>query len=314
MQHSEFCHKYYTCVLASAYEQTCAANQIFNPRSSKCEPGDQETCELYSETTTVPPTTTPHPPTEATTTPHPPTEITTTLAPPNPCSGLLWGQSVPHPSICYKYYLCVLGNPVERTCSANQIFNPRSSNCEAGNQDTCELYSETTTVPPTSESPATEPPTTEPPTTTTEGTTQRPPVNLDEICYGIFFAARPYPDSQTIYVGCIRGSGVLFKCFEDEYFSHVTNECELLGAGTTVHISTPSATTHITVTETPVPSTTRLIPTTIAPPSLEGICDGIQLDYIQHPASCALYIFCYEGYYLEKQCPEHQIFDYSIRG
>lgn len=111
------------------YERTCDANQIFNPTELSCEPGDQYTCELYSETTSS--ATTDHP------TIKPPT--------PQPCAGLHWDQNVAHPTICFKYYSCVSGIAFKRTCPDNQIFDPSSSNCELGDHDTCVLYPEIST-------------------------------------------------------------------------------------------------------------------------------------------------------------------------
>lgn len=152
----------------------------------------------------------------------------------NPCAGLYWGQVVPHPNDCVKYYVCILTVPNLRTCGANTVFYPTENRCVTGNQETCDVYGVTTQGPPIGPSSSstyvpttsTEAATTTTTQTTTETTTtRRPPPDLGAICRGVFFAARPYPDSYDTYVGCVRGNGVLFQCFADEVFDPSTNEC-----------------------------------------------------------------------------------------
>lgn len=122
----------------------------------------------------------------------------------NPCAGLWWGQRVPHPTICHAYYACYLTVPARGNCGARSVFDPSVARCVPGNQETCEIYGQETT-------------------TTTTSTP--PPPSLEEICQGLFFAARPYGNSERNYVGCIRSQGVLFQCLDDEVFDHDKNEC-----------------------------------------------------------------------------------------
>lgn len=183
----------------------------------------------------------------------------------NPCTGLWLGESVPNPNRCDAYYVCILTIPNARNCEPNHVFSPTRRQCEPGNPETCEIYSETTTT-----------------------TTPAPP-NPDEICEGVFFAARPYPDSYTLYVGCIRSMGTIMQCFEDEWFDPTINEC------------------LSTATTEPATTTTRVIITTQAP-NIDGLCRGIFNEYVEHPTNCALFIFCYEEMEFLRQCPQFQIF------
>ncbi|CRL08380.1 CLUMA_CG021328, isoform A [Clunio marinus] len=229
------------------------------------------------------------------------------------CSGLWQGEIVANPNDCTKFYSCVLFIPVTIDCPQNQVFDRYLLKCVPGNPETCEIFgsSSTTTAPTLPTTPITPIASTTPntptpeitstvPITPTQGTTTSSPidpVDLDEICRGVFFEALPYPNSLEHYVGCIRGSGVVFKCYEDEFFHPVIHEC--LQYPTTEESTTPETTT-----------TTRFISTTLAP-SLEGICEGKFFDYIAHPTACALYIFCYEELFNIRQCPEFQIWNDS---
>lgn len=133
----------------------------------------------------------------------------------NPCSGLWLGEIVADPNRCDRYFRCYLQVPSIQNCPANTVFNPAARSCEAGNPSTCAIYSQTTTTT-TTEAP-TEPPTTRP-----------PPTNFNEICRGIFFAARPHPQFESRFVGCIKGLGFLLECDENEWFNPdlgLTGEC-----------------------------------------------------------------------------------------
>jgi hypothetical protein len=209
----------------------------------------------------------------------------------NPCKGLWLGEVVANLERCDQYYVCIATRPIPGTCEAGKIFDANTKGCVLGNAETCEIGEVTTTVPtttPPSTTTTTTPPTT---TTSTTTTTPQPPVDLEEICKGVFFSAKPYPNSLSIYVGCIRGRGVLFYCLEDEFFHPVINEC----------LAWPETTTE-TITTSSLPETTT-------PVSIEGICDGKTMQYIKYPSKCFLYIFCFEGREYVRQCPEFEIFD-----
>lgn len=120
----------------------------------------------------------------------------------NPCSGNWFGEIVAHPTRCDAYYICLLTVPNLRTCNTGNVFDLSARACVPGDQETCEIFGSITTT-----------------------STQPPPPSLEEICLGLFFEARPYPGSTTQFVGCIRGSGVLFTCHQDEIFDNYTNEC-----------------------------------------------------------------------------------------
>lgn len=262
-----------------------------------------------------------------------------TLATANPCAGLWWGQYVPHHEVCFKYYTCILTVANERTCREGNVFDPSQSQCVPGNQEICEIYGqatttiyESTTLPPpvTTEAITTEEATTtietttteastttteeDTTTTTTEATTPEPQPNLDEICQGVFFAARPFPNSNSLYVGCIRSSGVLFQCFDDEIFHPVIHECVSDRTSVPTETSTSTQTYESTwesSTEQST-STSQGIVTTQAP-NLDELCKGKYFEYIEHPTNCALSVFCYEQMYFVRQCPEYQIFDIKIK-
>lgn len=123
----------------------------------------------------------------------------------NPCSGKWFGEIVAHPTRCDAYYACILTVPNLRTCNRDHVFELSARGCVPGNQETCEIFGLTTT-------------TSAPP----------PPPSLEEICRGIFFSARPYSDSLTQFVGCVRESGFLFACHPDEIFDQNTNECVIV--------------------------------------------------------------------------------------
>uniref|UniRef100_A0A182MUZ6 Chitin-binding type-2 domain-containing protein n=1 Tax=Anopheles culicifacies TaxID=139723 RepID=A0A182MUZ6_9DIPT len=48
-------------------------------------------------------------------------------------------RPLPHPTICYKYVLCINESGIESTCATGQIFNPATGTCVPGNQETCTL-------------------------------------------------------------------------------------------------------------------------------------------------------------------------------
>jgi hypothetical protein len=50
-----------------------------------------------------------------------------------------------------------------------------------------------------------------------------PTLNL--LCDRAFFEARIYPGSQTLFVGCIRGFGIVYECYADEIFDRNTLKC-----------------------------------------------------------------------------------------
>lgn len=42
---------------------------------------------------------------------------------------------------------------------------------------------------------------------------------------------------------------------------------------------------------------------------LEGICEGLNFNFIAHPNDCGLAIFCFEGTPIVRECPKGEIFD-----
>jgi hypothetical protein len=230
----------------------------------------------------------------------------------NPCSGLWFGEIVANPEKCYQYYVCLLTRPVPVDCEPYKVFDISRKECVPGDPETCEI-GEKTTVDQTTTT-GTTPSTTTGTTPSTTTTTARPPPNLEDICQDTFFAAKPFPDSQEVYVGCIRGKGVLFSCLENEFFSPVINECLKWPELTSENPGTQTITIEIstfpesTSTQIPDTTTTRVVVTT-SPTPLEDICEGKFFEYIKHPTNCALFIFCYDQKEFLRQCPEFTIFD-----
>jgi hypothetical protein len=180
----------------------------------------------------------------------------------NPCEGFFTGN-IPHPDYCYKYYSCYMQIPTEHTCGPNTIFTTLFHTCMPGNQDTCELYSETTTT------------TTLPTTTLPETTTSAPGIDLNAICRNVFFAARPHPESNLLYVGCMRGMGLVYQCLEKEEFDEDINEC-------------------VKICEVD-----------------QNICVGDpRVRVIENPCNCSSFVVCYnEGIVAIQSCADGNIFD-----
>ena len=129
----------------------------------------------------------------------------------NPCAGKWWGEIVAQTYSCNKYYACILTIANERSCAEDNVFDNITRVCVPGNPVTCEIFELTKADPITD--------------IFEETTPGLPPPNLNEICRGVFFAAKPYPESSIHFIGCIRGVGLLFKCYEDEFFHPEMNEC-----------------------------------------------------------------------------------------
>jgi hypothetical protein len=179
----------------------------------------------------------------------------------NPCAGV-WGGRVPHPTDCSKYYNCVLTIRIQQSCGTNEIFDAASLSCIRGDPSTCEPFVETT--------PTVAPP---PSNTTIPQETTTPPPSIGEICSNVFFAARPHPTSETLYVGCMRGDGLIFQCLSNEIFDRRINEC---------------------IVECRVNA---------------NVCAGFKLDLIAHPCSCYRYIICYnEAIVDDVECGPNEIF------
>lgn len=117
----------------------------------------------------------------------------------NLCRNIFSGI-IAYPGRCDKYVLCVLWNPIEILCPEDEFFDEQELQCVKGDRVLCERV--------TTENPIT-------------STTVFP--TLNEICYGVFFSAKPYPADDRLFVGCIRGRGTIMQCDENELF--MGNEC-----------------------------------------------------------------------------------------
>lgn len=110
--------------------------------------------------------------------------------------------------------------------------------------------------------------------------------NINNVCEGIFFEARPFPGNNQFYIGCVRGNGIILQCYENEYFDENQLRC--------VYNQ---------------PTTTIPIWTTSAPPNFDGICDGLEFNFISHPSDCGKAIFCFQQEPVIRECPPGQIFN-----
>lgn len=194
----------------------------------------------------------------------------------------------PDPRRCSEFYVCIFFIGSLQNCQANHIFDGATGNCIPGDPSTCLPYTsplpETTTALPSTTTSSTQPITTIPITTTQSlQTTTSNSLDLSEICRGVFFAARPHPQSVYLFVGCIRGSGTEMSCFNNEYFDVNVFEC------------------------LPIPTT----PTPCSVP--DNVCEGKDLDLIAHPCECSKYIVCHFGSnIMVQQCGPEEIFDPNI--
>lgn len=44
-------------------------------------------------------------------------------------------------------------------------------------------------------------------------------------------------------------------------------------------------------------------------PDLSGICDGVDIGFLEHPSDCGLAIFCFNQEKILRECGDGQIFD-----
>lgn len=115
-----------------------------------------------------------------------------------------------------------------------------------------------------------------------------PAVDINKICEGVFFEARPFPDNDQFFIGCVRGGGFILQCFENESFDQNSLRCVYNKAPSTI----PIATTNIPEF-----------------PGLDGVCNGKFFNFIDHPTDCGKAIFCFEESPIIRECPQGQIFE-----
>lgn len=115
-----------------------------------------------------------------------------------------------------------------------------------------------------------------------------PIVDINQICEDVFFEPRPFPGNDQFFIGCIRGTGVILQCYENETFDNNLLKC----------IRNDEITTLPTVTTT-----------TTEPPDLNGLCRGRDFDFVAHPSDCAKVIFCFREDAILRHCEEGTIFD-----
>lgn len=88
-------------------------------------------------------------------------------------------------------------------------------------------------------------------------------------------------------------TGVIFQCFENEIFDSEALRC-------VYSFATPPT----------IPIDTSSLPQiTTEDPVLDGICENLFFDFIEHPTDCGLLIFCYMQFPIIRECPQGEIFD-----
>lgn len=109
------------------------------------------------------------------------------------------------------------------------------------------------------------------------------PLNLNEICRGILFAALPHPDDQNLFIGCVQGRGTIMGCNEeDDIFDPVSVSCK---------------NRHISTTRSPI----------------QEICDDKGQGLFPSD-DCRDYIVCEATGNNVRRCPDYSIFDPALPG
>lgn len=68
----------------------------------------------------------------------------------------------------------------------------------------------------------------------------------------------------------------------------------------------------ITSTTMGIGTTSLEATTTRSMPNLDGVCDGLNFNFLEHPSDCSKAIFCFYGQKILRQCPDDMIFDINI--
>lgn len=114
----------------------CAEGTLWDEELQKCNLAEEVSgCDVTTLPPTTTTTTTTEAPTTTTTTTETPTTTTTTTETPTtppvpttteaaiscPATGII---SIPDPTDCQKYYLCVNGTPIPQECADGLLFDP----------------------------------------------------------------------------------------------------------------------------------------------------------------------------------------------
>lgn len=193
----------------------------------------------------------------------------------------------------------MLSTPHSHECPAGEIF--ALNQCWPGNRDTCELDS------------------------------------LEQICQGVFFGARPYPNDNTgkVYVGCIKGIGTLESCHENEIFDVEHNRCEVprdFDNPCQNHpgqvIVDPNDCSQFIVCAILIPRhyscPARMIfdeeqrrcvvgsSDVCAVTDVEDICRGIFFEAFPHPHNDLMFVGCQRNEHTVRHCPEQTRYESMI--
>lgn len=177
----------------------------------------------------------------------------------NPCAWIFSGK-IAHtdPTRCNEYFSCTFFIGSLRNCGTHEIFDSDLRSCIPGDPSAC--FSSTSQFP-----------------TTTENIQTTTELNLAEICDEVFFSARPHPVSKTLFIGCIRGDGIIMTCLYGEIFDSNLLKCVLV----------PD------ICEVPI-----------------DICANTRLEIAANPCHCHRFFVCYLGAIKEERdCGIGLIFD-----
>ncbi|GFU00957.1 uncharacterized protein NPIL_389081, partial [Nephila pilipes] len=151
------CRKYYKCINGEPEEEQCQRNSLFNPTTETCEPFSDYTCVEKPERKECPRRN---------------------------------GRFLKSGTNCEKFYDCVNGEPEERKCQKNTLFNPETETCESVTDYTCIEKPERKEC------------------LTRNGRFLKPGTNCRK------------------YFDCINGEPEVKKCFQDTLFNPATGQCE----------------------------------------------------------------------------------------
>ncbi|XP_070496054.1 uncharacterized protein [Chironomus tepperi] len=210
LPHPFNCTNYVICLYGSPTINNCQhPTPIFHDVIQSCVAGNTETCEIFTDTTTTFRTTS----TTMTTTS---TTMTTTETPfPDKFCTNKSNGVYPHPDNCLQFVFCMNGNGVVNYCQYPTLLF-YNGYCVAGDPETCEVFSSTTSKPTTTTTEYKSTSTSRLPATTSIPVHRCPPSG---------FGLIPHYTNCSRYFECIAGIRHLRFCPYGLLFDSVTLRC-----------------------------------------------------------------------------------------
>uniref|UniRef100_A0A182YIS6 Chitin-binding type-2 domain-containing protein n=1 Tax=Anopheles stephensi TaxID=30069 RepID=A0A182YIS6_ANOST len=292
--HALDCTRYYMCMDTQSIERTCPSGQVFDVYRTACGPKQTSTCVM---------------------------DI-------NPCIGNKGISYKPHPSDCSRYYMCMDEQSIDRSCTANQVFDIYKSTCGPEQSSTCILDQESvepfptpsppsptpsppsTTQSPPSPTPSPPSPTPSPPSPTPAppsptpvppSPTPAPPAN-NPCASNQGIAYLPHPQDCNRYYMCMDQQMLERTCAAGETFDIYTSKCGPSETSTCILYPKPPTNPE----DVPTPPT--------PPPNLLPLfgCPATGTVNVPHPFDCNLYYLCVEGQAFQLSCGPNLVFDIQI--